>query len=72
MHRRPLRARSILREYGNRIFHPTDAEVEYAQRVVEAFEAAGAGTVDDQMVDLPVVERARRVLQLVSVDSSEK
>ena len=53
------------------VFRPTDAEVEYARRVVEAFEAAeaegaGAVAVDGQMVDLPVVERARRVLQLVS------
>jgi citrate lyase subunit beta/citryl-CoA lyase len=53
------------------VFRPTDAEVEYARRVVEAFEtaeAAGAGAVavDGQMVDLPVVERARRALQLVS------
>ena len=45
------------------VFRPTDAEVEYARRVVEAFEAAeatgaGAVAVDGQMVDLPVVERA--------------
>ena len=53
------------------VFRPTDAEVEHARRVVDAFEAAeaegaGAVAVDGQMVDLPVVERARRVLQLVS------
>ena len=53
------------------VFRPTDAEAEYARRVVEAFEAAeaegaGAVAVDGQMVDLPVVERARRALQLVS------
>ena len=58
-------------EVVEKVFRPTDAEVEYARRVVEAFEAAeanGAGAValDGQMVDLPVVERARRVLQLVS------
>ena len=61
-------------EVVERVFRPTDAEVEYARRVVEAFEtaeAAGAGAVavDGQMVDLPVVERARRVLQLVSEDA---
>lgn len=59
------------------VFRPTDAEVAYARRVVEAFEAAeaeGAGAValDGQMVDLPVVERARRVLQLVSEDVSDR
>ena len=55
-------------EVVERGFRPTDAEVEYARRVVEAFEAAeaegaGAVAVDGQMVDLPVVERARRVMQ---------
>ena len=59
------------------VFRPTDAEVEYARRVVEAFEAAeaagaGAVAVDGQMVDLPVVERARRVLQLVSKNASNR
>jgi citrate lyase subunit beta/citryl-CoA lyase len=58
-------------EVVEEVFRPSDAEVEYARRVVEAFEAAeaegaGAVAVDGQMVDLPVVERARRVLQLVS------
>ena len=59
------------------VFRPTDAEVEYARRVVAAFEAAeaegaGAVAVDGQMVDLPVVERARRALQLVSEDASDR
>ncbi len=58
-------------EVVEKVFRPTDAEVEYARRVVAAFEAAeadgaGAVAVEGQMVDLPVVERARRVLQLVS------
>ena len=58
-------------EVVEKVFRPTDAEVEYARRVVDAFEAAeaagaGAVAVDGQMVDLPVVERARRALQLVS------
>ena len=59
------------------VFRPTDAEVEHARRVVEAFEAAeatgaGAVAVDGQMVDLPVVERARRVLQLVAGNASDR
>ena len=58
-------------EVVEKVFRPTDAEVEYARRVVDAFEraeaeGAGAVAVDGQMVDLPVVERARRVMQLVS------
>ena len=64
-------------EVVEKVFHPTDAEVEYARRVVAAFEAAeaegaGAVAIDGQMVDLPVVERARRALQLVSEDVSDK
>lgn len=64
-------------EVVEKVFRPTDVEVEYARRVVEAFEAAeadgaGAVAVDGQMVDLPVVERARRVLQLVSEDAADK
>ena len=63
-------------EVVEEVFRPTDVEVEYARRVVDAFEeaeAAGAGAVavDGQMVDLPVVERARRALQLVAEDVSE-
>ena len=64
-------------EVVEKVFRPTDAEIEYARRVVAAFEraeaeGAGAVAVDGQMVDLPVVERARRVMQLVSEDASDE
>jgi citrate lyase beta subunit len=54
-------------EVVNRVFSPTSDELERARRVVEAYDrglAGGAGVVrlDDEMVDLPVVERARQVL----------
>jgi citrate lyase subunit beta/citryl-CoA lyase len=54
-------------EVVNRVFLPTRDELERARRVVEAYErgvADGAGVVrvDGEMVDLPVVERARQVL----------
>jgi citrate lyase beta subunit len=54
-------------EIVNRVFSPTEAEQERARRVVEAYERAladGRGVValDGEMIDLPVVERARRVL----------
>jgi citrate lyase subunit beta/citryl-CoA lyase len=50
-----------------RAFAASDAEVEWARSVVDAFEAAeqdGAGVLalDGAMVDLPVVTRARRIL----------
>jgi citrate lyase beta subunit len=51
----------------NRVFAPSEAEVDWARRVVEAYEreaAEGRGVfaLNGAMVDLPVVERARRVL----------
>jgi citrate lyase beta subunit len=51
----------------NRVFSPTGEERERARRVVEAYERAladgrGAVALDGEMIDLPVVERARRIL----------
>jgi citrate lyase subunit beta/citryl-CoA lyase len=45
-------------------FRPSNAEIEAARRIVSASaEAAGAATtVDGQMVDRPIVERARKIL----------
>jgi citrate lyase subunit beta/citryl-CoA lyase len=53
----------------NQVFSPTDDDVAYAERVVAAFEeaeAAGQGAValGGQLIDRPIVERARRVLRL--------
>lgn len=49
----------------NRIFSPSEQEVEWAQRVVASFEGQSEGvlSVNGTMVDRPVVERARRILQ---------
>lgn len=52
----------------NSVFAPDADEVEWAQRVVEAFERGeregrGAVALEGTMVDLPVVERARRILE---------
>jgi citrate lyase subunit beta/citryl-CoA lyase len=54
----------------NRVFSPNESEVAWARRVVEAYEdnvARGEGVfaLNGKMVDLPVVERARRVLDEV-------
>jgi citrate lyase subunit beta/citryl-CoA lyase len=43
-------------------FRPTDAEVTWAQRVVEAAVAGGVVAVDGRMVDEPLIRQARRVL----------
>ncbi len=43
---------------------PTEAELQHARRVVEAFEAAdgGAALLDGKMIELPVIKSARRTL----------
>jgi citrate lyase beta subunit len=51
----------------NRLFAPDEGEIAWAQRVVEAYEEGehegrGAIAVGGEMVDLPVVDRARRIL----------
>ncbi|MGB7541130.1 MAG: CoA ester lyase [Burkholderiales bacterium] len=45
-------------------FAPSDEEVRWARAVVSAFERAAGGAVrlDGKLIDLPVVERARRLL----------
>lgn len=49
----------------NRVFAPSEGEIEWAQSVVDAFEGQSEGVlaVNGTMVDRPVVERARRVLR---------
>ena len=52
----------------NDAFAPTGAEREWAEKVVAAFEAArdegvGAISLDGSMVDLPIYERARALVQ---------
>jgi citrate lyase subunit beta/citryl-CoA lyase len=58
----PAQVPVINEEYG-----PSPAEVERARRLIAAFDAAlaegrGAVAFEGQMIDLPVVERARRLL----------
>lgn len=55
----------------NEVFSPSAAETEWAQRVVRAAEDAaihgrGATSIDGLMIDAPIVERARKVLGLMS------
>jgi citrate lyase subunit beta/citryl-CoA lyase len=51
----------------NEEFRPSEAEVDHAERVVAAYDKAlkggvGAVTVDGKMIDVPVVERAKLLL----------
>lgn len=53
----------------NGIFTPTDKEINRAIRIFEAIREAnehnsGVIALDGKMIDLPVVERARRTLAL--------
>jgi citrate lyase beta subunit len=54
----------------NEVFSPSDAEVERARRLVEAFESRAAGEgvtrMDGGLVELPIVDRARRTLALAA------
>jgi citrate lyase subunit beta/citryl-CoA lyase len=49
----------------NRVFAPSDDEVAWARGVVDAFEGQSEGVlaVNGAMVDKPVVDRARRILE---------
>jgi citrate lyase subunit beta/citryl-CoA lyase len=60
---------------ANEVFTPSQAEVERARKVVEAFGAAQAQglaaiQVDGQMVDYPVVHRAQRTLAVAEAIGS--
>ena len=53
----------------NAAFTPTAPEIEYARRVLQAFEEArehgeGAIAFGGQLLDQPIVDRARQTLQL--------
>ncbi|MCL4487454.1 MAG: CoA ester lyase [Chloroflexi bacterium] len=55
----------------NRVFSPSSEEVDYARQVIQAFEEAqargdGAVAFGGQLLDLPIIERARRTVELAS------
>ena len=61
----------------NTVFSPSPADIDRARRLVDAYEAAasrGEGVVrwEDQMIDAPVVLRARRVLMLADALGSRR
>ncbi|MBI3060911.1 MAG: CoA ester lyase [Deltaproteobacteria bacterium] len=56
----------------NGVFSPTPGELDYAQRVVQAYEEAlarGDGSISfgGQLIDRPIVERARRTLEMAEM-----
>ncbi len=55
----------------NEVFSPSPAEIERARRIVDAFERAQAAgdaltRLGDEMIELPIVDRARRLLARAS------
>jgi citrate lyase subunit beta/citryl-CoA lyase len=55
----------------NEVFSPSAAEIEHARRVVAAFEEAerrgrGSTSLDGKVIDVPVVKRARALLELAA------
>ena len=61
-------------ETVNEVFSPTAREVEWAEKVVAAYEEAGAGgvgsiSVDGNMVDAASIKMARNVLELAQAGS---
>ena len=58
----------------NKLFSPTEEEVDHARKVIDAFEKAEAEGVaaiqlEGKFIDYPVVERSRRVLKMPGVKS---
>ena len=58
----------------NAAWRPAPDEVQWATRVLAAFEAGSGGAValDGKMVDKPVVDRARRILADAAADPSAR
>lgn len=59
----------------NKAFSPSDAEIEHAHRVIEAFAEAerqgrGSTSLDGKVVDVPVVKRAQALLEQAESISS--
>lgn len=59
---------------GNDIFTPTQNEILFASRVIQAYEEAEAGglgaiQLEGKVIDSPVVERSRHILKLASLMS---
>jgi citrate lyase subunit beta/citryl-CoA lyase len=60
----------------NRVFAPTEKEIEDAKRVLDAFQKAekqgqGAVQLDGKFIDYPIVKRAKRILRAVEGKPSE-
>ena len=60
----------------NEVFSPSQDEIDHARRVVESFEEAeragrGSTSLDGEVVDIPVVKRARNLLRRAGADGRD-
>lgn len=58
----------------NKVFTPSEEEIEYAKRVIDAIEqgkAEGKGVIslDGEMIDAPIVARAEKIMELAKASS---
>lgn len=58
-------------EIANRMFSPTENEIQFARKVIRVFEEAeakgtGAIQLEGKFIDYPVVERSKRILRLAN------
>jgi citrate lyase subunit beta/citryl-CoA lyase len=57
----------------HQVFTPSDTEIEWAQAVLTAFDAAGGEALQlpsGEFIDLPVADRARRLLYIATYRKS--
>ena len=59
----------------NEVFSPTQDEIHFSERVIQAFEEAeskgsGAIQLEGKFIDYPVVERSRRILKIAAAIQS--
>ena len=59
-------------DVANRVFRPSDAELEHARRLIACYAEAmarGIGTIDfeGKMVDGPLLKRAQRMVEFADV-----
>jgi citrate lyase subunit beta / citryl-CoA lyase len=61
-------------EIINEVFSPDDEEIEHARGVIAAVEEGGSGAIKHagQMIDAPIVNRARRVLALAAANAQRE
>ena len=54
----------------NKEFYPSESDIEEANKIIETFEEAqkmgrGSTALNGQMIDIPVVERAKKILEMI-------